>query len=299
MRVEHGLYNTLTGTSCTTNAQPCYSLKSEKDSVSFGAKINGESLGFLAKLTRDCREFINPEAKRLRLEAEDKARKEQAERLRKKMAEEKKQRIINAKTSAEKMLEDWNSRNKGLFQERICKDETGDIIMCESRMNPKISEYAGVKEPPKRGEYTLANFGYLEGYKTIPSIGQSRWYLRGDNSERSMITHLMGPSVDTEEFKDCVWKMQHGYTQSKIDGSWHKCTVLTSGFYDKGAYALCRYPGVNILVEGHIPIEEMSEIKKDIVEKGLWQNFIDKQDNEALVGIYNEMLNHLNKSQNI
>lgn len=299
MRVERGYYNKLTSATGTTNNQPHYSLSSEKDCISFGAKINGESLDFFAKIMRDICEFFNPKAKKLRLEAEEKARREQAAIIRAQSIAKQKQKIKDSKTCAVKMLEDWNNRNRGLFQERICEDKTGDIIMCESRMNPKFSAPVVIEEPPKRGEYTLANFGYMEGYRSKPDIGQTRWYLRGDNSEKSMISHLYGINVDTEEFKDCVWKMQHGYTTSKIDGSWHKCTVLTSGFPDKYAYAMGRYPGVNILVEGHIPIEEMSEIKKDIVEKGLWENFIKNQDNEALVGIYNEMLKHLNNPKNI
>ncbi len=55
-----------------------------------------------------------------------------------------------------------------------------------------------------------------------------------------------------------------------------------------------RHPGVNFVIEGIIPLKDMQQIKKNIVEKGLWQNYIENQDQDAHIAIYNEIINYLN-----
>ncbi len=97
---------------------------------------------------------------------------------------------------------------------------------------------------------------------------------------------------DYHDFLECKWKMK--YIEGLSANSKYS-TVLTCGFYDRGAYAMSRIPGLHITADGIISKKDMEIIKKNIVEKGLWQNFIQKQDDDSIIGLFNEFINHLNK----
>jgi len=62
--------------------------------------------------------------------------------------------------------------------------------------------------------------------------------------------------------------------------------------------------GAVFTIEGQIPLEDMNIIKKNLVEKGIWKNYVDvmgssdpsqEQMQEARLAVYNEILKYLNK----
>lgn len=261
------------------------------NNINFSGKINKSKKGIWSSII----DFINSSKKekqelkakkelelRLKIEAENKARKiEEAKKLEK------------IKKLSKETLSQWQTRNQNKFQKRIYTDDTGDITMSEDpfKMEQSITSYAA---PPKKGEYSLANIGIHGGYASKP-LGQTYWMIKSpDETLLTPLTPIYYIGSDNN-FAERKWRIVHTYTQSYIDKDYHKCTVLSAGFEDKSAYALSRFPGVNFVIEGHISHKDMSEIKKNIVEKGLWKNYIENQDDEAHLGIYNEIINYLNK----
>lgn len=208
---------------------------------------------------------------------------------------EKAEKYRQTKIAAKETLEDWQTRNKGLFQERKYVDDTGEVTQTTREVITQ-DELVGAEivEPPKHGEYTLANFGIHEGYCSNPA-GQTTWLIRGPHGE--VVTPLRAvwfPGQDME-FKDHTWRIRHTYTRNIITCKEHKCTVLSAGFPHSIERSLARFPGVNFVIEGHIPLKDMQEIKKNIVEKGLWKNYKEHEDINAHIAIYNEIINYLNK----
>jgi len=278
-----------------------YNIKSEPDTVSFGANLDKPARNFFGKLLELLSSPINAIKKRIKKseikaqikkEAEEAAKKAERAAIEAKIAAENVQKAEQCKKAGNELLKDWQIRSKGLFEERRLVDNTGDIVMRPAQ-EFSIPNCKPV-EPPKRGEYTLANFGVHEGYASNPA-GQQTWLIRG--ADGTVVTPLASvySFSDQNYFADHTWRILHTYTRNNITKNYHKCTVLSTGFPHVIEQSLGRHPGVNFVIEGHIPLKDMQEIKKNIVEKGLWENYIKNEDINAHLGIYNEIINYLNK----
>ena len=291
MRVENrynfGLQNSY---SVHTSKQGYYNLKYEPNSVSFGMNTNKD--GIISQFKDFILSIVNPkaaQAKKEALEAQRKAENEaRALEYEQKMMGKREKALEEARI----LLGDWRARHAGLFQERKFVDNTGDIILCEKECNPELLAKADKLVRPDSWEYTLANFGGHLGYFTTKPAGQ---LIRHIQSNEVYVTGLGGwcpPNQDTD-FRDTMWRVRYRYTHrvypTKNDASC-PCTVLSCGYRPDAI----RPPGVNFVIEGIIPLKHLQQIKKNIVEKGLWQNYIEKEDQDAHIAIYNEIINYLN-----
>ena len=298
MRIENNCYFDLKNNNIYKNNSKYNNLISKSHSISFGANINKSSEGLFSKFAKILYFPINAIKKsmekaaleaKLKKEAEEAARKAEQAAINAKIMAERTIKMEKCKKAGNEVLKDWQIRNKGRFEERKYVDNTGDILM-----RPADKFDCNPVEPPKRGEYSLANFGIHEGYASNPA-GQKTWLIRG--ADRTVVTPLNSvyPISSGNDFADHRWRILHTYTMNSITKNYHKCTVLSSGFPHVIEQSLARHPGVNFVIEGHIPLKDMQEIKKNIVEKGLWKNYTEHENIDAHLGIYNEIMNYLNK----
>ena len=299
MRVENNIHYGLINNK--TNSIKCHNFVSNPCYVSFEARLNKPSSSLFNKLADILTSPISAIKKqieraelnaKLKKEAEEAAKKAEQAAIETKIAAEKAEKIEKCKKAGNELLKDWQIRNKGMFEKRKYVDNTGDILMRSSK-EIDIKNINPV-EPPKRGEYSLANFAIHEGYASNPA-GQQTWLIRGADGTIVTPLHSIWSFSDENYFSDHRWRILHTYTTNIITKNYHKCTVISSGFSHSIEQSLNRHPGVNFVIEGHIPLKDMQEIKKNIVEKGLWKNYIENENVDAHLGIYSEIINYLNK----
>ena len=267
-----------------------------RDSLSFGANLNKPSKGIIAKITdvisAPFKSIIerNKEKARLKQEAEEAARK--AAILAEKEALIEKRKEI--RLAADEYLDAWRAKYKGVFDSRRIIDDTGDVEISANDL--EISKKIDPQYPKMK--YTLLNMA-ASGYGSKP-IGAKNWLLKNNN--HGLYVNSLKPYelIDDEyRFKKQRWSVHYAST-IRISRDYEgvgspDITVLTCGWMDNGGLAFARYPGINIAIEGKIPYKDICEIKKNIVEKGLWDNFKENQNDDAITGIFNEIINYLNK----
>ena len=288
MRVENNC-NFSTKNSITTDRTNIRfnNYKSKPDSVSFGANYYEAAKSLWEKIY----DALNPKAAKLKKAALEAQRKAENEASALKLKQEKAEMQQKSVEEARILLGNWQARYAGLFQERKYVDHSGDIILCEKECDPELLAKADKLVRPDSWEYTLANFGINDGYFSKP-LGNHPFYIKENGV---YITNLRGkkyPNVD-KEFTDYRWRLRYDRIQKTYGGE-SPCTVLSCGYETSFSTRMGRHPGVNFVIEGIIPLKDMQQIKKNIVEKGLWQNYIENQDQDAHIAIYNEIINYLN-----
>lgn len=295
MRVENNC-SFSTNNSIATNRTNVrfHNYKSKPDSVSFGANHYETAKGLLGKIWDELLPYINPKAAKLKKEAQEAQRiaEEKARAL--KWKQEQAQKRQTTVEEARKILGDWRTRHAGLFQERKFVDNTGDLILCEEESHSDLLAKADKLIRPDSHEYTLANFGIHCGYFTENGFGQQTRFIKSDGVYVTNIKATYTPKWQDKEFSDYKWRVRYRWGEKCYEGGRCPCTYLSCGFYTKKGDALQRHAGVNFVIEGIIPLKDLQQIKKNIVEKGLWQHYIENQDQDAHIAIYNEIINYLN-----
>ena len=265
----------------------------------------GPEKGFFQKVIDFLRDPMKAsrekKARKAQIEAEEYAKYE-AQRL-----EEKKKFAQNLKQLREEVLSDWQIRNKGKFEKRIYEDNTGDVILFTPKESYPLP--ANHKLPTQRGEYTLENFGINDDY--FPNTrGQSPILIKHKGKYLGHFYANSGYRNSQPTFEDNLWHMHY----TKSDGRFtydrdlpdsyylpREVTCLSCGY---PGHDPSRHPGAVFTIEGHIPLQDMNNIKKNLVEKGIWKNYIDVMktaDNDknaiqdARLAVYNEILQYLNK----
>ena len=238
--------------------------------------------------------YINPKAAKLKKEAQEAQRRAEDRAFSLRIKQERAQKRQKALEEARRLLGDWRARHAGLFQERICKDTSGDIILCENECHPDLLAKADKLVRPDSYEYTLANFGGHFGYFTEHGFGQENRHIKSNGVYVTNVSGGFAPKYQDKEFSDYKWRVRYRWNEKLYDGGVCPCTYLSCGFYTKAGEALQRQAGVNFAIEGIIPLKDLQQIKKNIVEKGLWQHYIENQDQDAHIAIYNEIINYLN-----
>lgn len=263
--------------------------QSYNENLSFGANFNKPKKGIIDFLLSPFKRMIekNKEKARLKYEAEEAERKAAILAQKKALMARKKE----IKLAADEYLNNWRAKYRGVFDSRKIIDNTGDIeISAADRM--KSTQIPKMK-------YSLLNLS-AAGYQTKPCAGACNWLLKDDN--RGLYVNSLAPysrGDDKDVFYSGKWFVKYDESNRLLQefntGMPAKVTVLSCGWIDSTARALNRFPGVNIVIEGEIPYKDICAIKKNIVEKGLWDNFKEKQDDDAITGIFNEIINYLNR----
>lgn len=271
------------------------------DTVSFSGNLNKPVKSLFERFTDILLYPINKSKEnKLRKSAEEAA--EQA-RLRAKWLENEKKFEQDLKQAANDLISEWRTNNKGKFEKKICEDNTGDIIFFTPKDAYSPKEY---KVPPQKGEYTLENFGKNQEYdnfggahdvilrkngKYIEFFGSDSCYFEvnptfADKRWRVHYNCVGGETVNTDS-------LPSSYRLPR------KVTCLSCGYEGR----LDRASGAVFVIEGHIPAEDMKNIKKNLVEKGIWENYVkvmksnptQETQQDARLAVYNEILKYLNK----
>ena len=144
--------------------------------------------------------------------------------------------------------------------------------------------------PPKRGQYDLSNI--LGGGYSLRRGGYGTFYLRDKEMERPI--YFERPTCIEDIPNTSNWEMQKNMVaRDEFTGKLRTYTMLSKKFNEYNA--LQRPSALNICIEGDISPKEINEIKENIVKKGLWEDYMRTEDQDELIGIYNEILNYLNK----
>ncbi|MBR6098311.1 hypothetical protein IKP85_01030 [bacterium] len=196
--------------------------------------------------------------------------------------------------------------------QRFWKKDFGDI---DTEHVVEDYEYARVKPylttnpecfvpAPKKGEYDLRHFA-VDGYWNGPGgLGASNHiFVPGTELRYDQQFTLHDPSyrqmssdLSDKQLKDIHWAMQKVALKGPYDTDkrYHIGTALR---FSAPEYAADRSRplGWNIFIEGDIPLEKMKEIKKQLVESGIWAKHMAIQNNDTMIEVFNEIIRCLNR----
>ncbi len=263
------------------------------------------------------------ESKRLKKEAAQKAKKEA---LYKEQLEVQKQRDANMRQSyaeaRQKIIDDEPNR-----LERIAKQEKKYAAQVKRFSNKDFGnidsehvledyDYAKVKPylqtnpelfvpSPKRGEYNLSNFA-VDGYWNGPSgmgascganiTGTELRYNNQFTLHDTGYPQLCRKKLSSEQLIDLHWAMQKVAVKGPYAGDkrYHIGTALRFSA-PECANDRSRPLGWNIFIEGDISLAKMNEIKKHLVESGVWARQMAIQSDDTMIEVLNEIIKCLNK----
>lgn len=272
------------------------------DTVSFSGNYNKPAKSLFEKII----DILLSPIKKTKENKLKKATEEAAEqaRLRASWLEEKKNFEQRIKQISEELLSEFRTNNKGRFEKKIYEDNTGDIVF----FSPKATrDYQKYKLTPQKGQYTLENFGtcqeysdsYGAHYMTLKKNGEYLDFFKNNNCY-----YEVQPT-----FGDNRWHMHYSWSDGegtlvdRLPDSYRlprKITCLSCGYEGSN---ISRHPGAVFTIEGHLPLNDMKNIKKSLVEKGIWEHYIKvmksnptkEEEQEARLTVYNEILKYLNK----
>lgn len=272
------------------------------DAVSFSGNYNKPAKGLFEKFI----DILNYPIKKSKENKLKKATEEAAKqaRLRASWLEEKKNFEQRIKQISEELLSEFRTNNKGRFEKKICEDNTGDIIFFAPQEARNYQQY---KLPPQKGQYTLENFGTCQEYSdshgarymTLKKNGEYLDFFKNDNCY-----YEVQPTFgDNRWHMHYNWANQEGTLTDRLPDSYRlprKITCLSCGYDGSN---ISRHPGAVFTIEGHLPLNDMKNIKKSLVEKGIWEHYIKvmksnptkEEEQEARLTVYNEILKYLNK----
>lgn len=272
------------------------------DTVSFLGNCNKPPKGLFEKFF-DILLYPTKKMKENKLKSAEKKAAEQA-RLLDGWLKEKEIFEQHIKQTADDLLSEFRTNNKGMFEKKICEDNTGDIIFFAPQEARNYQQY---KLPPQKGQYTLENFGTCQEYSdshgarymTLKKNGEYLDFFKNDNCY-----YEVQPTFgDTRWHMHYNWANQEGTLTDRLPDSYRlprKITCLSCGYEGSN---ISRHPGAVFTIEGHLPLNDMKNIKKSLVEKGIWEHYIKvmksnptkEEEQEARLTVYNEILKYLNK----
>ena len=274
----------------------------KSDTVSFLGNCNKPAKGLFEKFI----DILNYPIKKSKENKLKKAAEEAAKqaRLRASWLKEKEIFEQHIKQTADNLLSEFRAKNNGMFEKKICEDNTGDIVF----FSPKATrDYQKYKLPPQKGEYTLENFGtcqeysdsYGAHYMTLKKNGEYLDFFKNNNCYQD----VQPTFADNRWHMHYSWSDGEGTLVDRLPDSYRlprKITCLSCGYEGSN---ISRHPGAVFTIEGHIPLNDMKNIKKNLVEKGIWEHYIKvmksnptkEEEQEARLAVYNEILKYLNK----
>ena len=272
------------------------------DTVSFLGNCNKPPKGLFEKFF-DILLYPTKKMKENKLKSAEKKAAEQA-RLLDGWLKEKEIFEQHIKQTVDDLLSEFRTNNKGMFEKKICEDNTGDIIFFAPQEARNYQQY---KLPPQKGQYTLENFGTCQEYNdshgarymTLKKNGEYLDFFKNDNCY-----YEVQPTFgDNRWHMHYNWANQEGTLTDRLPDSYRlprKITCLSCGYEGSN---ISRHPGAVFTIEGHLPLNDMKNIKKSLVEKGIWEHYIKvmksnptkEEEQEARLTVYNEILKYLNK----
>ena len=272
------------------------------DTVSFLGNCNKPPKGLFEKFF-DILLYPTKKMKENKLKSAEKKAAEQA-RLLDGWLKEKEIFEQHIKQTVDDLLSEFRTNNKGMFEKKICEDNTGDIIFFAPQEARNYQQY---KLPPQKGQYTLENFGTCQEYSdshgarymTLKKNGEYLDFFKNDNCY-----YEVQPTFgDNRWHMHYNWANQEGTLTDRLPDSYRlprKITCLSCGYEGSN---ISRHPGAVFTIEGHLPLNDMKNIKKSLVEKGIWEHYIKvmksnptkEEEQEARLTVYNEILKYLNK----
>lgn len=201
---------------------------------------------------------------------------------------------------ADRVQRFWKKDFGDIETERVIEDYNYERVKKYIKTNPEYFVAA-----PKKGEYDLRHLA-VDGYWNGPEgLGASSGtFIPGTelhyNNQFTLhdmaYPQIRSNEMSREQFGNIHWAVQKVALNGPYDTDkrFHIGTALR--FSAPGCASDKSRPlGWNIFIEGDIPLEKMKEIKKQLVESGVWARQMAIQNNDTMLEVFNEIIKCLNK----